>query len=258
VASIHPTAVVQAGARVAEDVQIGPYCLVGEHVEIGPGCVLRAHVVVSGHTRLGANNRVYPFACLGEGPQDKKYRGEPTRLEIGDNNTIRECCTLNLGTTQDTGVTRIGDNNWIMAYAHIAHDCRIGSNVVLANGSQLAGHVLIGDHVILGGGTLVHQFCRIGAHAFTAGGSVVLRDVPPYVMAGGNSAQPHGINSEGLRRRDFAAGVIEAIRRAYKTLYRTQLSFEQAKQAIAEQAKEVRELDILAQFLATTERGIIR
>jgi UDP-N-acetylglucosamine acyltransferase len=258
VASIHPTAVVQAGARVAEDVQIGPYCLVGEHVEIGPGCVLRAHVVVSGHTRLGANNRVYPFACLGEGPQDKKYRGEPTRLEIGDNNTIRECCTLNLGTTQDTGVTRIGDNNWIMAYAHIAHDCRIGSNAVLANGSQLAGHVLIGDHVILGGGTLVHQFCRIGAHAFTAGGSVVLRDVPPYVMAGGNSAQPHGINSEGLRRRGFAAGVIEAIRRAYKTLYRTQLSFEQAKQAIAEQAKEVRELDILAQFLATTERGIIR
>ena len=256
--SIHPTALVAAGARVADDAQIGPYCVIGEHVEIGSGCVLGAHVVVSGHTRLGRNNRIYPFACLGEGPQDKKYRGEPTRLEIGDNNTIRECCTLNLGTTQDIGVTRVGDNNWIMAYAHIAHDCQIGSNVVLANGSQLAGHVLIGDYVILGGGTLVHQFCRIGAHAFTAGGSVVLRDVPPYVMAGGNSAQPHGINSEGLKRRGFTPESIETIRRAYKTLYRTQLTFEQAKQAIAEQAQQARDLDILAQFLATTERGIIR
>jgi UDP-N-acetylglucosamine acyltransferase len=256
--SIHPTALVAAGARVADDAQIGPYCVIGEHVEIGSGCVLGAHVVVSGHTRLGRNNRIYPFACLGEGPQDKKYRGEPTRLEIGDNNTIRECCTLNLGTTQDIGVTRVGDNNWIMAYAHIAHDCQIGSNVVLANGSQLAGHVLIGDYVILGGGTLVHQFCRIGAHAFTAGGSVVLRDVPPYVMAGGNSAQPHGINSEGLKRRGFTPESIETIRRAYKTLYRTQLTFEQAKQAIVEQAQQARDLDILAQFLATTERGIIR
>ena len=183
---IHPTAQVHAGARIGDDVEIGAYCVVGEHVEIGAGTVLRSHVVVSGHTRLGRNCRVFPFACLGEGPQDKKYKGEPTRLEIGDNNTIRECCTLNLGTTQDEGVTRVGDNNWIMAYAHIAHDCQVGSNVVLANGSQLAGHVSIGDHVILGGGTLVHQFCRIGAHAFTAGGSVVLRDVPPYVMAGGN------------------------------------------------------------------------
>jgi UDP-N-acetylglucosamine acyltransferase len=257
-AAIHPTAVVHAGARVADDVQIGPYCVIGEHVELGNGCVLGAHVVISGHTRLGHGNRVYPFACLGEGPQDKKYRGEPTRLEIGDNNTIRECCTLNLGTTQDIGVTRVGDNNWIMAYAHIAHDCQVGSNIVLANGSQLAGHVTLGDYVILGGGTLVHQYCRIGAHAFTAGGSVVLRDVPPYVMAGGNSAQPHGINSEGLRRRGFTPEAIETIRRAYKTLYRTQLGFEQAKQAIAEQAQAATELAILAQFLASTERGIIR
>ena len=255
---IHPTAQVHAGARIGDDVEIGAYCVVGEHVEIGAGTVLRSHVVVSGHTRLGRNCRVFPFACLGEGPQDKKYKGEPTRLEIGDNNTIRECCTLNLGTTQDEGVTRVGDNNWIMAYAHIAHDCQVGSNVVLANGSQLAGHVSIGDHVILGGGTLVHQFCRIGAHAFTAGGSVVLRDVPPYVMAGGNSATPHGINSEGLKRRGFTPESIETIRRAYKTLYRSKLGFEEAKQAIAELARNVPQLEILAQFLVSTQRGIVR
>jgi UDP-N-acetylglucosamine acyltransferase len=258
VAAIHPTAVVHPGARLAPDIEIGPFCVIGEHVEIGPGAVLGAHVIVSGHTRLGRNNRIYPFACLGEGPQDKKYRGEPTRLEIGDNNTIRECCTLNLGTTQDIGVTRVGDNNWIMAYAHIAHDCQVGSSIVLANGVQLAGHVSIGDHAILGGGTLVHQFCRIGAHAFTAGGSVVLRDVPPYVMAGGNSAQPHGINSEGLKRRGFTAETIDTIRRAYKTLYRTKLGFEEAKQAIASQAQGVPALQILAEFLVSTQRGIIR
>jgi UDP-N-acetylglucosamine acyltransferase len=258
VAVIHPTALVHPGARIAEDVEIGPYCVIGEHVEIGAGSVLGAHVVVSGHTRMGRNTRIYPFACLGEGPQDKKYRGEPTRLEIGDDNTIRECCTLNLGTTQDAGVTRVGDNNWIMAYAHIAHDCQVGSNVVLANASQLAGHVFIGDHVILGGGTLVHQFCRIGAHAFTAGGSVVLRDVPPYVMAGGNSAQPHGINSEGLKRRGFSLEAIDTIRRAYKTLYRSKLTFEDAKQAIAVQAQQVPQLETFARFLESTERGIIR
>ena len=255
---IHPTAQLHAGARIGDDVEIVAYFVVGEHVEIGAGTVLRSHVVVSGHTRLGRNCRVFPFACLGEGPQDKKYKGEPTRLEIGDNNTIRECCTLNLGTTQDEGVTRVGDNNWIMAYAHIAHDCQVGSNVVLANGSQLAGHVSIGDHVILGGGTLVHQFCRIGAHAFTAGGSVVLRDVPPYVMAGGNSATPHGINSEGLKRRGFTPESIETIRRAYKTLYRSKLGFEEAKQAIAELARNVPQLEILAQFLVSTQRGIVR
>ena len=255
---IHSTAQVHAGARIDDDVEIGAYCVVGEHVEIGAGTVLRSHVVVSGHTRLGRNCRVFPFACLGEGPQDKNYTGEPPRLEIGDNNTLRECCTLNLGTTQDEGVTRVGDNNWIMAYAHIAHDCQVGSNVVLANGSQLAGHVSIGDHVILGGGTLVHQFCRIGAHAFTAGGSVVLRDVPPYVMAGGNSATPHGINSEGLKRRGFTPEAIETIRRAYKTLYRSKLGFEEAKQAIAELARNVPQLEILAQFLVSTQRGIVR
>src|SRR5207342_3660958 len=200
----------------------------------------------------------FQFASLGDIPQDKKYTGEPTRLEIGDNNTIRECCTLNVGTSLDLGVTRLGDDNWIMAYTHVAHDCQVGSHTVLANSVQLAGHVLIADYAILGGGTLVHQFCRIGAHAFTAGGSVVLRDVPPYVMSGGNSAEPHGLNSEGLKRRGLSAEAIESIRRAYKTLYRTGMSFEEAKQAVAEQAVGVPEVQVLSDFLAATTRGIIR
>lgn len=255
---VHPSALVHPHAKLGEKVEVGAFSIVEENVEIGPGTVVGHHVVIRGHTRIGMNNRVHSFACLGEPPQDKKYRGEPTRLEIGDNNTIREYCTLNLGTAQDIGITRLGDNNWIMAYAHVAHDCQVGSNVVLANASQLAGHVHIGDHVILGGGTLVHQFCRIGAHAFTAGGSVVLRDVPPYVMAGGNSAHPHGINSEGLKRRGFSSEAIESIRRAYKTLYRLKLSFEEAKAAIAEQAKTIDQLKILSEFLASTERGVIR
>lgn len=255
---IHPTALVHPAARLGEGVEVGAFSIVEEHVELGDGSVLGHHVVVRGHTRLGRNNRIHSFACLGEPPQDKKYRGEATRLEIGDNNTIREYCTLNLGTAQDVGITRLGDDNWIMAYAHIAHDCQVGSSVVMANSSQLAGHVHIGDHVILGGGTLVHQFCRIGAHAFTAGGSVVLRDVPPYVMAGGNSAQPHGINSEGLKRRGYSSADIDGIRRAYKTLYRSKLGFEEAKAAIAEQARAVAHLQILADFLASTQRGVIR
>lgn len=257
-ARIHSTSLVHPNARLGGDVEIGAFCVIEENVEIGEGTVLGHHVVVRGHTKLGRNNRVHSFACLGEPPQDKKYRGEPTRLEIGDHNTIREYCTLNIGTAQDVGVTRLGDHNWIMAYAHIAHDCQIGSHVIMANSSQLAGHVDIGDHVIMGGATLVHQFCRIGAHAFTAGGSVVLRDVPPYVMAGGNSAQPHGINSEGLKRRGFSGEDIENIRRAYKTLYRTQLGFQEAKAAIAEQARTIARLQILSEFLASTERGIIR
>ncbi len=257
-ARIHSTALVHPEARLGENLEIGAYCIVEEHVEIGDGTVLGHHVVLRGHTRLGRNNRIHSFACLGEPPQDKKYRGEPTRLEIGDSNTIREFCTINLGTAQDVGTTRVGDNNWIMAYAHIAHDCQVGSNVVLANSSQLAGHVDIGDYVILGGGTLVHQFCRIGAHAFTAGGSVVLRDVPPYVMAGGNSAQPHGINGEGLKRRGFTSEDVEHIRRAYKTLYRSKLGFEDAKAAIAEQARTMAHLQILSEFLASSQRGVIR
>lgn len=255
---IHPTAIVHPGADVAHDVEVGAYAIIGEHVHIGPGCRIGPHTVVTGHTRLGSNNQVFQFVSLGDRPQDKKYAGEPTRLEIGDNNTIREFCTLNVGTTHDVGVTRLGDNNWLMAYSHVAHDCQLGSHIVMANSVQLAGHVVLGDHVILGGGTLVHQFCRVGAHAFTAGGAVVLRDVPPYVMAGGNSAQPHGINSEGLKRRGFSPQAIERIRRAYKTLYRSGLSFEEARRAIAEQAGDFEELKLFSEFLETTSRGIIR
>ena len=255
---IHPTAIVHPGARLADDVEVGPYSIIGEHVEIGEGTRIGPHVVIAGHTRIGRNNRVFQFASLGDVPQDKKYTGEPSRLEIGDNNTIRECCTLNVGTTQDLGVTRLGNNNWVMAYTHVAHDCQIGDNTVLANSVQVGGHVTVEDSAILGGGTLVHQFCRIGTHAFTAGGSVVLRDVPPYVMAGGNSAQPHGLNSEGLRRRGFTPEVMESLRRAYKTLYRSGLSFEAARQAIAEQARDVPEVRALSEFLVTTVRGIIR
>jgi UDP-N-acetylglucosamine acyltransferase len=232
--------------------------VVGEHVELGAGTRLLPHVVVTGRTRLGRNNRVYPFACLGEIPQDKKYGGEPTRLEIGDDNTIRECCTFNIGTVQDSGYTSMGNNNWIMAYTHVAHDCHLGSNIVLANAVQLAGHVLIDDYVILGGGTLVHQFCRIGESAFTAGGSVVLRDIPPFVIASGNSAEPKGINSEGLKRRGFSAEATEAVRRAYRTLYRSKLSFEEARAEIEEQARSVPALAPMAQFLAATQRGVAR
>ncbi len=243
---------------MAEDVEIGAFCVIDEHVEIGAGTVIGHHTVITGHTRLGRGNRIYHFASIGEAPQDKKYGGEATSLEIGDHNTIREYCTINRGTVQDVGVTRLADRNWIMAYAHIAHDCQIGSDTVLANAVQLAGHVEIGDFAILGGATLVHQFCRVGAHAFAAGGSVVLRDVPPYVMASGNSAQPHGINSEGLKRRGFSPDSIENIRRAYRSLYRSNLSFEEAKLAIAEQTHGAPELAVLAQFLAGSERGIIR
>jgi UDP-N-acetylglucosamine acyltransferase len=255
---IHPTAIVHPGARLAGDVEVGPYSIIGEHVEIGEGTRIGPHAVITGHTRIGRNNRVFQFASLGDAPQDKKYAGEPTRLEIGDNNTIRECCTLNAGTTHDVGVTRVGNNNWLMAYSHVAHDCQIGNDTVLANSVQLAGHVTIGDCAILGGGTLVHQFCRVGAHAFTAGGSVVLRDVPPYMMAAGNSARPHGLNSEGLKRRGFTPEAIESLRRAYKTLYRSGLSFEAAREVIAEQGRGVAEVRVLSDFLATTVRGIIR
>jgi UDP-N-acetylglucosamine acyltransferase len=255
---LHPTAIVHPGARLADDVEVGPYSIVGEYVEIGPGSRIGPHVVITGHTHIGRSNRVFQFASLGDVPQDKKYTGEPTRLEIGDNNTIRECCTLNVGTSLDMGVTRLGDDNWIMAYTHVAHDCQIGSHTVLANSVQLAGHVVIGDFAILGGGTLVHQFCRVGAHAFTAGGSVVLRDVPPYVMSGGNSAQPHGLNSEGLKRRGFTPQAVDALRRAYKTVYRSGLSLEEAREQVAAQAQEFPEVGALAEFLATTTRGIIR
>ncbi|HVY08053.1 MAG TPA: acyl-ACP--UDP-N-acetylglucosamine O-acyltransferase [Burkholderiales bacterium] len=255
---IHPSAIVHAGAKLAQDVAVGPFSVIGADVEIDGGTSIGSHAVIAGHTRIGRNNRIFHHVVLGEEPQDKKYGGEPTRLEIGDNNTIREFCTFNTGTVQDVGVTRVGDDNWIMAYAHIAHDSQVGSHTILANLVTLAGHVTIHDHVILGGGTMVHQFCRVGAHAFTAGSSIVLRDVPPYVMASGNSASPHGINVEGLKRKGFGADAIEEIRRAYKTLYKSGLGLEEAKEALREQASRCPELGIFVEFLDSSVRSIIR
>jgi UDP-N-acetylglucosamine acyltransferase len=214
--------------------------------------------VITGHTRIGLNNRIFQFSSLGEIPQDKKYAGEPTRLEIGDNNVIREFCTLNCGTIQDVGATHVGCDNWIMAYVHIAHDCQVGNHTIFANNAQLAGHVHIGDHVILGGFTGVHQFVRIGAHAITGIASVILQDVPPYVMASGNTARPYGINSEGLKRRGFSAATITGIKRAYKTLYKSGLTLEQARSALLEQVREITEIQPLIDFLAVSSRGIVR
>ena len=255
---IHQTAIVHPGAKLAGDVEVGPYSIIGEHVEIGAGTVVGPHVVIGGHTRIGSNNRIFQFSSLGEVPQDKKYAGEPTRLEIGDNNVIREFCTLNLGTVQDVGVTRVGNNYWIMAYVHLAHDCQVGNNTIFANNAQLAGHCIVDDYAILGGFTVVHQFVQIGAHVITGMGAILLQDLPPYVTASGNPASPHGINSEGLKRRGFSSAAVMAIKRAYKTLYKSGLSLEEAKQAILDQADAHPELHALTEFLARSERGIIR
>jgi UDP-N-acetylglucosamine acyltransferase len=240
-ASIHPTAVVSAGARLAPDVSVGAFSVVG-----------------AGRTRIGRRNRIFQFASVGDIPQDRKYGGEPTATEIGDDNVIREFVTIHAGTAQDRGATTIGDRNWLLAYSHVAHDCVIGNDTTFSNNAQLAGHVVIGDYAVLGGFVGVHQFCRIGAHAMVAAGSIVLQDVPPFVTAAGYPAKPRGINSEGLRRRGFAAGDIAAIRRAYKALYRAKLPLEQAREAIAAEAKTVPVLTLMDAFLDTPGRGIIR
>ena len=255
---IHPTAIIDVAARIAADVEIGPYTIIGPHVDIGAGCVIGPHTVIKGHTRIGAHNQIYQFVSLGEAPQDKKYAGEPTRLEIGDNNTIREFCTLNTGTAQDAGVTRVGNDNWIMAYVHIAHDCQIGNHTIFANNAQLAGHVHIDDHAILGGYTGVHQFCRVGAHVITGIGTHVLKDVPPFITASGSPAKPYGINSEGLKRRGFSADTITGLKRAYKTVFRSGDTVEQALAALREQVSVCPQVQPLIDFLAVAGRGIIR
>ncbi len=255
---IHPSAIIEAGAKLGAGVSVGAYSVIGAQVEIGDETWIGPHVVVTGHTTIGRHNHVFQFSSLGERPQDKKYGGEPTRLEIGDRNTIREFCTLNVGTAQDVGVTRLGDDNWIMAYVHIAHDCQVGSNTVFANSAQLAGHVEVGDWAILGGFTGVHQFVRIGAHSFTGGSTLLLQDLPPYVMASGNPAQARTINSEGLKRRGFSNESVAAIKRAYKLLYRSGLTLEEAHTQIGAQAAAAPELRVLADFLAVSGRGIVR
>jgi len=255
---IHATAIVHSGARLGRDVEIGPYSIIGEHVEIGDGTRIGAHAVVSGHTRIGAGNHIFHMVSLGEAPQDKKYAGEPTRLEIGDCNTIREFCTFNTGTAQDEGITRIGDHNWIMAYVHIAHDCRVGNHTIFANNASLAGHVTVGDYAILGGFSTVHQFCRVGAHVITGLATSARQDIPPYLTATGNPAQPHGINSEGLKRRGFSAEAIAALKRAYRTLYRAGNSLAEAQRVLADEVAMHPELRLLADFIADPGRGIIR
>ena len=255
---IHPTAAVHPGAKLAPGTAVGPYSVIGEHVEIGEGTSIGAHVVIDGRTRIGAGNRIFPFSALGGPPQDKKYAGEPTRLEIGDRNTVREFCTFNCGTVQDAGVTRIGDDNWIMAYVHIAHDCVVGNNTIFANNAALAGHVRVGDYAILGGFTTAHQFVSIGAHSMTAIATVLLLDLPPYVTAAGNTAKPFGINSEGLKRRGFSPESIARVKSAYRTLYRANLSLEEARKELQRMAEASSEIAPLVEFLAGSRRGIIR
>lgn len=254
---IHPTAIIDPSARLGKNVEVGPYSIIGADVEIGDNCVIGPHVVLRGPTVLGKGNRIFQFASVGEDCQDKKYQGEPTRLVIGDNNVIRECVTIHRGTVQDQGLTQIGSHNLLMAYVHVAHDCIVGDNVILANNTTLAGHVHVGDFAILGGFTGVHQFCHIGAHAFTAVNSVVVQDIPPYIMAQGHNAAPRTINAEGLKRRGFQPNQILNIKRAFKLLYRQGLTVEEAVQKMHELDAKT-ELTPLIQFVQNSKRGIIR
>jgi len=259
---IHPTALVDPGAELASDVRVGPYAIVGPNVEIGSGTVVGPHCIIDGHTTIGKNNNFYRFCSIGGMPQDKKYQGEPTRLEIGDGNMVREYVTINTGTAQDVGVTRVGNDNWIMAYVHIAHDCQIGNQTVIANSVQLAGHIHIGDWAIIGGSSAVHQFVRIGAHCMIGGTSSIRQDIPPYIIGAGDPFRPVGINSEGLKRRGFSAEVISALKEAYKLVYRRQLSVDEAAAQMVhlqQQQPEAHEaLQVFIDFLNASTRGIAR
>jgi UDP-N-acetylglucosamine acyltransferase len=258
VTDIHPTAIIDPAAVLADDVRVGPYSVIGPDVAIGRATVIGSHVVLKGPTTIGEHNQVFQFASIGDAPQDKKYAGEPTRLVIGDRNTIREGCTINRGTVQDEGTTRVGNDNWIMAYVHIAHDCVVGNQVILANNASLAGHVHVEDQAILGGFSGVHQFCRIGAHSFIGGFSAITRDVPPYMMVSGVPPEPRGINLEGLRRRGFSAEKIRALKEAYRLLYRAGLRLTEAREQIAALAAEHPELRLIVDFIDRSERSILR
>ena len=255
---VHPSAIVDPRARLARGVTVGPYSVIGPQVEVGEGTWIGAHVVLDGRMRIGRDNRIFHFASLGAPPQDKKYQGEETAVEIGERNTLREYVTINRGTALDAGVTRLGSDNWIMAYVHFAHDCQIGSHTVFANACQLAGHVTVGDWAIFGATTLVHQFVHIGAHAFTGMGTYLAQDLPPFVKAAGNMAQPYGINSEGLKRRGFSPEAIAGLKRAYRTLYRSGLGLEEARQALEAQVAQCSPVRELLEFLDRSKRGIIR
>ncbi len=255
---IHPTAIIADSARLDENVQVGPYSIIGENVEIDTGTIVGPHVVINGHTIIGKKNHFYQFSSIGEANQDKKYAGEPTRTHIGDNNIFRECCTVHRGTVQDQGITNIGNDNLVMCYTHIAHDCQIGSQVILANNTTLAGHVHIGDWAIMGGFSMVHQFVHVGAHAFSAINGIVLKDIPPYVMAEGRPAVPRAINTEGLKRRGFSAESITNIRRAFKIIYRRKLHLDEAITTIKDMSVEFPELACIPEFINASTRGIIR
>jgi UDP-N-acetylglucosamine acyltransferase len=255
---IHQTAIVSPAASLDQSVAVGAYTVIEGAVTIGAGTVIGSHCVIKGETVIGRNNRIFQFNSIGDDPQDKKYAGESTRLVIGDGNTIREFCTLNRGTAQDKGVTRVGNNNWLMAYVHIAHDCDIGDETIFANNVTLAGHVSVGDYVIFGGFAGAHQFARVGAYAFVANNTGVAKDVPPYVMAAGQPAVPRGLNLEGLRRRGFDSAQIRNIKEAFRLLYRSDLRLEEAREKIGALALEQPELVIFAAFLEPSERSIIR
>ncbi|MFA5685319.1 MAG: acyl-ACP--UDP-N-acetylglucosamine O-acyltransferase [Lysobacteraceae bacterium] len=257
-AGIHPSAVVDPDARIEPGVRIGPFVVIGAGVEIAAGTRIGPHTVIEGPTRIGRDNTIHAHVVLGGEPQDKKYRDQPTRLEIGDGNTIREFVTVNRGTAEDEGITRIGDDNWIMAYVHIAHDCVVGNHTIFANAASLAGHCRVEDYAILGGFSLIHQFCQVGAHAFTAMGSVISRDVPPFVTVAGPYAAPHGINSEGLKRRGYDSARIMAIKRAYRTLYKSGLPLAEARQQLADAADSTPDIRQLLDFIDRSKRSLIR
>lgn len=256
---IDARAVIDSKAELDRDVHVGPYSIIGAHVHIAAGTWIGPHVVIKGPTHIGKNNKIYQFASLGDVPQDKKYAGEPeTCLEIGDRNEIREYCTMNRGTVQGGGVTRIGNDNWIMAYTHIAHDCQVGNYTVFANGASLAGHVCIEDYVILGGFTLVHQFCAMGVHSFSGAATVIFKDVPPFVTVWGNRAEAYGINKEGLKRRGFSSETIRALHQAYKTIYKQNLTTEQAIEELKTLSEKYLEVAQMIAFLRQSTRGIVR
>lgn len=255
---IHPQAIIEPGAVIGNNVTIGPWTYIAKDVVIGDGCHISSHVVVNGPTKIGKNNRIFQFASIGEDCQDLKYAGEPTELEIGDNNIFRESCTIHRGTIQDNSLTKIGNNNLFMAYTHVAHDCIVGSHCIMANNASIAGHVHVGDHAILGGMSGVHQFCRIGAHSFIAANALVLKDVPAYVMASGQPTKPFGLNAEGLKRRGFDKDTILDIKRAYKAVYRQGLSVEEALNEIQPIIERTSAVQTFADSVSQSTRGIIR
>ena len=255
---IDSRAIIDPRAQIGENVHIGPFSVIGPDVQVHGGVWIGPHVVITGNTRIGADTKIYQFCSIGEAPQHLGYNDEPTHLNIGERNIIREYCTLNRGTAQGGGVTRIGDDNFLMAYVHIAHDCQVGSRTIFANCASLAGHVSVGDHVVLGGFSLVHQFCRLGAHCITGIGTVCLQDIPPFIVAAGNRASPHGINVKGIKRRGFSETDMTELKRAYKVLYRCGLALNDALHELRGETWDSIYVDQLVQFITTSERGIIR